>query len=47
MAFTEKQFTKSLLNAKSRDGEICKCNAQSGFPSAEARFYHGEYDRLL
>jgi len=39
--------TETLPDAESRDAEICKCNAQSGFPRAEARSYHGEYDHLL
>ena len=26
MTFTEKRSTETLLNAESRDGEICKCN---------------------
>jgi len=47
MTFTEKRSTETLLNAELRDGEICKCNVLSGFPRAEARFYHGEYHRLL
>jgi hypothetical protein len=34
-------FTETLPNAESRDGEICKCNAQSGFPRAEAFLLHG------
>jgi len=40
MTFTEKRSTETILNAKSRDGEICKCNAQSGFPRAEALLLH-------
>jgi len=44
---TEKQSTQTLPNVESRDAEICKCNVQSGFPRAEARSYHGEYDHLL
>jgi hypothetical protein len=47
MTFTEKRSTETLLNAELRDGEICKYNVQSGFPRAKARFYHGQYDRLL
>ena len=47
MTFTEKRSTGTLLNAESRDGEICKCNVPSGFPTAEACSYHREYDRLL
>jgi hypothetical protein len=47
MTFTEKRSTKTLPNAELRDGEICKCNVQGGFPRAEARSYHGEYDHLL
>ena len=37
-------FPETLPNAKSRDGEICKCNVQSGFPRAETLLLHGEYD---
>jgi len=47
MTFTKMRSTGTLLNAQLRDGEICKCNVQSGFPREEARFNHGEYDRLL
>jgi len=47
MTFREKQATETLPNAESRDAEICICNVQSGFPRAEERFYHGEYDHLL
>ena len=44
MTFTEKRSTETLLNAESRDGEIFQCNAQSGFPRAEALLLYGEYD---
>jgi len=47
MTFTEKWSSETLPNAESRDAEICICNVQSGFPRAEARSYHGEYDHLL
>jgi len=47
MTSTEKRSTETLPNAESRDAEICICNVQSGFPRAEARSYHGEYDHLL
>jgi len=36
MAITEKRSTETLLNAESRDGEIYKCNVQSGFPREDA-----------
>jgi hypothetical protein len=35
MNFTEKRSTETLPNAQLRDAEICKCNAQSGFPRAK------------
>jgi len=47
MTFREKQATETIPNTESRDAEICICNVQSGFPRAEARIYHGEYDHLL
>jgi len=47
MTITEKRSTETLQNAESRDAEICKCDVQSGFPTAEAHSYHGEYDYLL
>jgi hypothetical protein len=44
MTFTKKRSVETLLNAESRDGEICKCNAQSGLLRSEALLLHGEYD---
>jgi len=44
MTITEKRSTETLLNAESRDGEIYKCNVQSGFARAEALLLHGEYE---
>jgi len=44
MTFTEKRSSETLLNAESRDGEIYKCNVQSGFCRVEALLLHGEYD---
>jgi len=44
MTFTKKRCTETLMNAESRDGEIYKCNVQSGFLRAEALLLHGEYD---
>jgi hypothetical protein len=44
ITFTEKRSTETLLNAESRDGEICKCNVHSSFPRAEALLLNGEYD---
>jgi hypothetical protein len=46
MTFIEKWSIETLLNAESRDGEICKCNAQSGFPRADALMLHSVYDLL-
>jgi len=40
----QKRSSETLLNTESRDGEICKCTVQSGFPRAEAGSYRGEYD---
>jgi hypothetical protein len=45
--FQRKAVTETIPNAESIDAEICICNEQSGFPRAEARSYHGEYDHLL
>jgi len=47
MTFTEKRHTETLLNAESRDAEICKCNVQSSFLRAEAHLFYGEYDHQL
>jgi len=47
MTFTEKWAAVTLLNAESRDAEICIYNVQSGFPGAEAHSCHGEYYHLL
>jgi hypothetical protein len=47
MTFSKKRATETLPNAESRDAKICICNVQRGFPTAEGRFYHGEYDHLL
>ena len=35
MTFTEKRSTETLPNAELRDAELCKCNAQSSFPSTK------------
>ena len=37
-------FTETLLNAESRDGEICNCNVRCSLLRAEALSFHGEYD---
>jgi hypothetical protein len=47
MTFREMLATETLLNAKSRDAEMCIFNVQSGLPRADAHLYHGEYDHLL
>jgi hypothetical protein len=47
MTFPKKRSTETQRNAESRDADICKWNDQGGFPKAEARSYHGEYDHLL
>jgi len=47
MTFTEQRSTETLPNAEARDAKICKRDVPSGFPRAEARSYHGEYDHLL
>jgi len=47
MAYTDTQCSEMILNAKSQDGKICKCNVQSRLPRAEVESYHREYYRLL